>query len=41
MEVMVYTGVLSATNINKISSYLAIKYGIRLLQTTATNYTLS
>lgn len=32
---------MSATNINKISSYLAIKYGIRLTQTTATDYTLS
>ncbi len=41
MEAIVYSGALSSTNINKISSYLAIKYGITLDQTTATNYTFS
>ncbi len=41
MEAIVYSGVLSTTNINKLSSYLAIKYGITLDQTTATNYTFS
>lgn len=38
---MVYTGVLTAANRNKIDSYLALKYGITLDQTTATNYVLS
>jgi hypothetical protein len=32
---------LSLTNVNKVSSYLALKYGITLDQTVATNYTLS
>ncbi len=41
MEAIVYSGVLSVTNVNKISSYLAIKYGISLDQTVATNYTFS
>ena len=41
MEAMVYTGVLTAANRNKIDSYLALKYGITLDQTSATNYVLS
>jgi hypothetical protein len=41
MEAIVYSGALSLTNVNKISSYLALKYGITLDQTVATNYTLS
>jgi hypothetical protein len=41
MEAIVYSGAISSTNVNKISSYLAIKYGITLDQTTATNYTFS
>ncbi len=41
MEAIVYSGALTAPNINKISSYLALKYGVRLDQTIATNYVLS
>ncbi len=40
-EILVYSGTLSATGTNRIESYLALKYGITLDQTTATNYTLS
>lgn len=40
-ELITYTGIASATNRNKVESYLAIKYGITLDQSTATNYTFS
>lgn len=32
---------MTSVNKNKVESYLALKYGITLDQTTATNYTLS
>lgn len=41
MEAIVYSGALSTVNVNKVSSYLALKYGITLDQTTPTNYTFS
>jgi Concanavalin A-like lectin/glucanases superfamily/Bacterial Ig-like domain len=40
-EMLGYSGQLSATNLNRVESYLALKYGMSLDQTTATNYTLS
>jgi hypothetical protein len=38
-EVIVYSGAISPTDRRKIESYLSVKYGISLDQTTATNYT--
>jgi len=40
-ELIAYSGTLTPTNINRIESYLAIKYGITLDQSTATNYVYS
>lgn len=40
-EVIAYTGGLSTTDLQKVQSYLAIKYGITLDQTTAYNYVAS
>ncbi len=40
-EVLVYNTTLSAGDIRKIESHLAIKYGLTLDQTTATDYVLS
>ena len=40
-EVIIYPTEIIGTNRNKVESYLAIKYGITLDQTTAQNYTLS
>jgi hypothetical protein len=40
-EVIIYPTELTTINRNKVESYLAIKYGITLDQTTAQNYTLS
>ena len=40
-EIIVYPSEITAVNRNKIESYLAIKYGNTLNQTTAQNYTLS
>ena len=40
-EVIVYNSVLSAADRNKVESYLAIKYGMTLDQTVATNYVSS
>jgi uncharacterized repeat protein (TIGR01451 family) len=37
-EVVVYKGVLSAADTNKVESYLGLKYGITLDQTSARNY---
>lgn len=37
-EMIVYTGAITAAQQNQIQSYLAIKYGITLNQTTPTNY---
>jgi len=39
-EVIIYNTALTAANQNRVESYLALKYGITLDQTTATNYTL-
>lgn len=40
-EVIVYEGTLSATDRQKVQSYLAIKYGVTIDQGTATNYLAS
>jgi len=40
-ELLFYTGTLSATEYNRIQSYLATKYGITLNQATPTNYVSS
>ncbi len=40
-EVIIYPTEIIGTNRNKVETYLAIKYGITLDQTTAQNYTLS
>lgn len=40
-EVIIYNTTLTGTNLNKVESYLATKYGITLSQNTPTNYTLS
>lgn len=40
-ELVTYTGTLSAAQYRQIQSYLAIKYGITLDQTSATNYVAS
>lgn len=40
-EHVMYSRILSAAEINKVQSYLALKYGITMDQTTATNYTAS
>ncbi len=40
-EIISYNGALTAVEINRIESYLALKYGITLDQTTATDYTAS
>jgi hypothetical protein len=40
-EVIIYNTTLTGTNLNKVESYLATKYGITLNQSTPTNYTLS
>lgn len=40
-EVIIYPTALTGVNRNKVESYLAIKYGSTLDQTTAQNYTLS
>ena len=40
-ELITYTGPLSAVQYQQIQSYLAIKYGVTLDQTVATNYTAS
>lgn len=40
-ELIVYSGTITPANINRIESYLALKYGITLDQTTSTSYTLS
>jgi hypothetical protein len=40
-EVIVYNKKLTAAEINRVESYLALKYGITLDQTTATNYLAS
>lgn len=40
-ELIIYNTGLTIANRNKIESYLAIKYGITLNQTTPTNYTAS
>lgn len=40
-EFLVYPGAIDAAQHNKIQSYLAVKYGISLDQTTPTNYTSS
>ena len=37
-EIIIHSGALSAPDVNKINSYLAIKYGITLDQTTPQNY---
>jgi hypothetical protein len=40
-EVIMFTGVLSTSEDDKIQSYLACKYGITLSQATPRNYILS
>ena len=40
-EVLIYTGVITGTENQKILSYLACKYGTTLDQTTAYSYLLS
>ncbi|OEK02575.1 hypothetical protein BFP97_14045 [Roseivirga sp. 4D4] len=40
-EVIVYEGTLSATDRQKVQSYLAIKYGVTIDQSSATNYLAS
>jgi hypothetical protein len=40
-EIIVYNTTLTGTNLNKVESYLATKYGLTLNQSTSTNYTLS
>ena len=40
-EVIVYNSVLSAADRNKVESYLAIKYGLTLDQTVATDYVIT
>lgn len=40
-EIAIYNSAITVANQNKVESYLALKYGITLDQTTATNYTLS
>jgi CSLREA domain-containing protein len=40
-EVIQYNSILSVADINKVNSYLAIKYGVTLDQTVAQNYTAS
>lgn len=40
-EILVYPGNLNASQINRVNSYLSLKYGITLDQTTAQNYTAS
>lgn len=40
-ELIIYNTGLTVANRNKIESYLAIKYGVTLTQTTPTNYTAS
>ena len=40
-EILFYNRDLTVTERNKVESYLALKYGITLDQTTSTNYTLS
>ena len=37
-EIIIHSGTLTATEVSKINSYLAIKYGITLDQTTPVNY---
>lgn len=40
-EIIVYNTTLTGSNLNKVESYLATKYGLTLNQSTPTNYTLS
>jgi hypothetical protein len=40
-EVIIFDSVLGTSDRNKVESYLAVKYGLSLDQTTATNYTAS
>ena len=40
-EVIIFPIALSAAQKNQVESYLAIKYGITINQTTPTNYTIS
>ena len=40
-EIIIYSTGLTIANQNKVESYLAIKYGTTLNQTTPQNYTLS
>jgi hypothetical protein len=40
-EVIIYNSILTGSNLNKVESYLATKYGITLNQSNLTNYTLS
>ncbi len=40
-EFILYSSALSATDYNRVNSYLAIKYGVTLNQATAQNYTAS
>jgi hypothetical protein len=40
-EVIQYNSILSLADINKVNSYLALKYGVTLDQTVAQNYTAS